>query len=253
MSDLTGKVGIVTGGGSGIGRSTALMMAESGAKVVVADFSDEHGAETVRLIEEAGGSAAFIHTDVTDPAQAEAMVKFAIDTYGGLHLAVNNAGIGGPAALTGEYPIDGWDKVIAVNLTAVFLCMRAELPAMVASGGGSIVNVSSILGFAGFAMSPAYVASKHGVVGLTKNAALEYATLGVRVNSVHPGFIDTPLLASAGIDKGSDTWNFIASKHAMQRLGTSEEIAAPIVFLLSDESSFVTGSQYVADGGYLAQ
>ena len=253
MTSLSGKIGLVTGAGSGIGRAVALLMARGGATVVVADVVDDHGVETVRMIESAGGKAAFVHADVSDSAQVEAMVRFAVDTYGALHLAVNNAGIGGPAALMGEYPVDGWDKVISINLTGVFLCMRAELPAMVAAGGGSIVNISSILGFVGFAQSCAYVAAKHGVIGITQNAALEYATQNVRVNSIHPGFTDTPLVAAGGIEKGSDTWDFIASKHAMNRWGTADEVAAPVVWLLSDEASFVTGSQYVVDGGYLAQ
>jgi NAD(P)-dependent dehydrogenase (short-subunit alcohol dehydrogenase family) len=253
MSHLTGKVGLVTGAGSGIGRATALLMAKHGAKVVVADVVDDGAKETVKMIEAAEGTAAFVHADVTKQSEVEAMVRFAVDTYGALHLAVNNAGIGGPAGLIGEYPVDGWDKVIGINLTGVFLCMRAELPAMVAAGGGSIVNISSILGFVGFAQSCAYVAAKHGVIGLTQNAALEYGTQNVRVNSIHPGFIDTPLVAAGGIEKGSDTWDFIASKHAMNRWGKAEEVAEPVVWLLSDEASFVTGSQYVVDGGYLAQ
>lgn len=253
MTHLAGKVGLVTGAGSGIGRATALLMAKHGAKLVVADVVDDHGAETVKMIEAAGGTAAFVHADVSNQSQVEAMVKFAVDTYGSLHLAVNNAGIGGPAALIGEYPVDGWDKVISINLSGVFLCMRAELPAMVAAGGGSIVNISSVLGFVGFAQSCAYVAAKHGVIGLTQNAALEYATQNVRVNSIHPGFIDTPLVAAAGMEKGGDVWNSIAAKHAMNRWGKAEEVAAPVVWLLSDEASFVTGSQYVVDGGYLAQ
>jgi len=250
---LGGKVGIVTGAGSGIGRETALLMAREGAKVVVSDIVDDSGAQTVAMIESAGGSAAYVHADVADPAQAEAMVKFALDTYGALHLAVNNAGIGGPAAVTGEYPVDGWNKVIGINLSGVFLSLRAELPAVVSAGGGSIVNISSILGFVGFAQSCAYVAAKHGVIGITQNAALEYATQGVRVNSVHPGFIDTPLVAAGGITKGDDVYNFIASKHAMNRWGTAEEVAETVLWLLTDKSSFVTGSQYVVDGGYLAQ
>jgi len=250
---LEGKVGLVTGAGSGIGRATALAMSREGAKIVVSDVADDHGAETVALITAAGGSAAYVHGDVSDPAQADAMVRFAIDTYGGLRLAVNNAGIGGPAALTGEYPVDGWQKVIGINLSGVFYCLRAELPAMVASGGGSIVNISSILGFVGFAQSCAYVAAKHGVIGLTQNAALEYATQGVRVNSVHPGFIDTPLVAEGGMEKGSDVWDFIASKHAMNRWGTADEVAETVLWLLTEKASFVTGSQYVVDGGYLAQ
>ena len=253
MGSLSGKIGLVAGAGSGIGRAVALLMARRGAKVVVVDVVDDHGAETMKMIEAFGGTAAFVHADVSDPTQVEAMVRFAVDTYGALHLAVNNAGIGGPAGVIGEYPVDGWDKVISVNLTGVFLCMRAELPVMVAAGGGSIVNISSILGFVGFAQSCAYVAAKHGVIGLTQNAALEYATQNVRVNSIHPGFIDTPLVAAAGMEKGSETWDFIASKHAMNRWGQAEEVAAPVAWLLSDEASFVTGSQYVVDGGYLAQ
>jgi len=253
MAHLSGKVGLVTGAGSGIGQAIALRMAKHGASVVVADVVDDHGAATVKMIQDAGGTAAYIHCDVSDAAQCDAMVKFAVDTFGVLHLAVNNAGIGGPAGLTGEYPIDGWDKVIGINLSGVFHSLRAELPAMVAAGGGAIVNISSILGFVGFAQSCAYVAAKHGVIGLTQNAALEYAAQNVRVNSIHPGFIDTPLVTSAGITKGDDTYNFIASKHAMNRFGTVDEVAAPVLWLLSDEASFVTGSQYVVDGGYLAQ
>jgi NAD(P)-dependent dehydrogenase (short-subunit alcohol dehydrogenase family) len=248
---LEGKVGIVTGGGSGIGRATAFAMVREGARVVVADVVDDHGAETVSMLEAAGGAAAYVHADVSDAEQVEAMVRFAVATFGGVHLAVNNAGIAGPAGLMGEYPLDGWDKVISINLTGVFLSMRAELPAMVAGGGGSIVNISSILGFVGFGMSCAYVAAKHGVIGLTQNAALEYATQGV--NSIHPGFIDTPLVDAGGIERDGDVWKFIATKHAMQRWGTAEEVAEAVVWLLSDKASFVTGSQYVVDGGYLAQ
>ena len=253
MSHFDGKVGLVTGAGSGIGQAIALRLAKHGASVVVADVVDEHGAATVKMIEDAGGKAAYVHCDVSDPAQCDAMVKFAVAKFGALHLAVNNAGIGGPAASTGEYPIDGWDKVIGINLSGVFHSMRAELPAMVEAGGGSIVNISSILGFVGFASSCAYVAAKHGVIGLTQNAALEYAAQGVRVNSIHPGFIDTPLVSAAGIQKGDDVYNFIASKHAMNRFGAVDDVAAPVLWLLSDEASFVTGSQYVVDGGSLAQ
>jgi len=254
MADqLEGKIGLVTGAGSGIGRATALLLASEGAKVVVSDVVDDHGAETVAMIEAAGGTATFVHADVSDAARVEALVKAAVDAYGALHLAVNNAGIGGPAALTGDYPVDGWQKVIDINLTGVFLSMRSELPAMAAAGGGAIVNISSILGFVGYAYSCAYVAAKHGVIGLTQNAALEYATQGVRVNSVHPGFIDTPLVSAGGIEKGGDAWNMIAAKHAMNRWGTAGEVAETVLWLLSDKASFVIGSQYVVDGGYLAQ
>jgi NAD(P)-dependent dehydrogenase (short-subunit alcohol dehydrogenase family) len=250
---LEGKVGLVTGGGSGIGRAVALAMAREGAKVVISDIVDEHGVETVAMIEGMGGSAAYAHADVSDWSEVEGAVKFAVEKYGALHLAVNNAGIGGPAAPMGEYPLDGWDKVIAINLSGVFYSMRAELPAMVAAGGGSIVNISSILGFVGFAASCAYVAAKHGVIGLTQNAALEYASQGVRVNSIHPGFIDTPLVEAGGIEREGDIWNMIAAKHAVGRWGTAEEVAEAILWLLTDKASFVTGSQYVVDGGYLAQ
>jgi len=250
---LEGKVGVVTGAGSGIGREVALLMAQEGAKVVISDVADANGAETVSMIEAAGGTAAYVHADVSKQADTEAMAAFAVDTFGGLHLAVNNAGIGGPAGPTGEYPVDGWEKVIGINLTGVFLSMRAEIPAMLASGSGSIVNISSILGFVGFAYSCAYVAAKHGVAGLTKAAALEYGTQGIRVNSVHPGFIETPLVAVAGIEKGGEVWNMIEGKHAMSRWGQPGEVAELILWLLTDKASFVTGSQHVVDGGYLAQ
>jgi NAD(P)-dependent dehydrogenase (short-subunit alcohol dehydrogenase family) len=253
MADFKGKVALVTGGGSGIGRDASLGFAKNGAKVVVADYSEKGGLETVDLIKAAGGEAAFCKADVADPAQVEAAVNFAVDTFGGLNIVVNNAGIGGAAAPTGEYGVDDWKKVIDVNLNGVFYGCRYGIPAIVASGGGSVVNISSILGFVGFATSPAYVAAKHGVVGLTKAAALEYAQQGVRVNSVHPGFIETPLLEGAGMVPGTDVYNWLASKHASGRLGKSPEVAEVIMFLASDAASFVTGSQYVVDGGYLAQ
>ena len=248
--DFNGKVAIVTGGGSGIGAAIARQLAKGGAKVVVADL-DTRGAQTVvDTIKVAGGVASPLEIDVADPVKVQAMVEFATRTYGGLHLAVNNAGIGGPAALVADYPLDGWKKVIDVNLNSVFYGLKYEIPAIIASGGGAIVNMASILGSVGFAQSSAYVTAKHGLIGLTKNAALEYAKQGVRVTAVGPGFIDTPLL-SKNLDQ--TTLDFIKTLHPVGRLGTADEVAALTCFLLSKEASFITGSYHLVDGGYVAQ
>ncbi|MGH8914281.1 MAG: SDR family NAD(P)-dependent oxidoreductase [Acidimicrobiia bacterium] len=248
--DFSKKVTIVTGGGSGIGEACSLSFARSGAKVVVADYDELAGNRVVDAILAEGGEAAFVSVDVSKPEQVEKMVATAVNTYGGLHVAVNNAGIGGAEAATGEYPLDSWNQVIGVNLDGVFYGMRYEIPAMLESGGGSIVNMASILGSVAFATSPAYVAAKHGVVGLTKTAAIEYATRGIRVNSVGPGFIRTPLL-----DESLDepTLEAIAGMHPIQRLGTAQEVANLVVFLGSDDASFCTGGYYLVDGGYTAQ
>ena len=250
---LEGKVGLVTGAGSGIGRSTAVAMAREGCKVVVSDIDEDGAAETISMIEDAGGEASFAKADVSDPAQVEAAVKVAVDTYGALHLAVNNAGIGGEAGTVADYSVDGWRKVVSINLDGVFYSMKYEIAAMLEAGGGSIVNIASILGLVAWAQAPAYVAAKHGVVGLTKAGAIEYAQQGIRINSVNPGFIDTPLLRTAGIEPGSDLWDFIAGKHAMGRLGTPEEVAEAIVWVLSDAAGFVTGITLPVDGGFTAQ
>jgi NAD(P)-dependent dehydrogenase (short-subunit alcohol dehydrogenase family) len=201
-------------------------------------------------IEGMGGVATFVSVDVSKPDQVEKMVAQAVATYGGLHVAVNNAGIGGAQAPTGEYPIDSWHQVISTNLDGVFYGMRYEIPAMLETGGGSIVNIASILGSVGFGNAPAYVAAKHGVVGLTKNAAIEYSAKGIRVNSVGPGFISTPLLEK-NLDEA--TLQAIATMHPIQRLGTSQEVAELVAFLGSDAAAFCTGGYYLVDGAYTAQ
>lgn len=250
LHDFAGKVAIVTGGASGIGEAVAQSIAARGGQVIIADIDENDAERAVAAITDAGGAAKSIRTDVSDADANEAMVRFAVESYGGLDIAVNNAGIGGPLGPTGEYSPEGWRKVIDINLSGVFYGMRYQIPAMLARGGGAIINVASILGSAGTANSPAYVAAKHGVVGLTKAAALEYATRNIRVNSVGPGYIETPLLTST-LDEAA--LKAIAGLHPVQRLGTSEEVAALIVFLASDAASFITGSYHLVDGGYTAQ
>src|SRR5690606_12699004 len=215
MGTLKNKVAIVTGAASGIDRAVAQAYAHEGAKVVVSDISVGGGEETVKLIKSAGGEAFFIAADASKAADNDRLVTQTFEQYGALHVACNNAGIGGASAPTGEYPIEEWDKVIAVNLSGVFYGCRYQIPAMLQSGGGTIVNIDSILGQVGFADSPAYVAAKHGVVGLTKNIALEYAAGGIRANAVGPAFINTPLLK----DMDSDTIDWLVSKHPVGRLG----------------------------------
>ncbi len=248
--DFKHKVAIVTGAASGIGAAIAHTLAASGAKVIVADLDAEGARKVVDSISVAGGTAMAITVDVSNAAEVEAMVDAARRTYGGLHLAVNNAGIGGAAGPTGDYPLDSWHKVIATNLDSVFYGMRYQIPAILASGGGAIVNMASILGVVGFANAPAYVAAKHGVVGITKSAAIEYGRLGVRINAIGPAFIDTPMLSN-NLDAAMLT--AIAGMHPVGRLGTANEVAALTAFLLSDEASFITGSYHLVDGGYTAQ
>lgn len=251
MSELANKVALVTGAGSGIGRATATLLAREGAAVVVSDIADDAGEETVRAIVAAGGTASFVRADVSKPEECEALVRAAIERYGALHLACNNAGIGGPRAATGEYPLDGWERVIGINLSGVFYCLRYELPAMLAAGGGAIVNIASVLGQVALSGSPAYVAAKHGVVGLTRTAATEYAAAGIRVNAVGPGFIRTPLVS--GLEADPERMQQVVGLHPIGRLGTAEEVAELVLWLLSGRASFVTGAYYPVDGGYLAR
>jgi len=250
MKQIENKVAIITGGASGIGKAIALLYAAQGAKIVVTDVDEKGGNEAVAKIKAAGGEAIFMKADTANPDDSKSTVEHAVAHFGGLHIAVNNAGIGGPLMPTGDYPIDGWDKVIAINLSGVFYGMRYQIPAMLASGGGSIVNVASILGKVGSPGSPAYVAAKHGVIGLTEAAALEYAKQNIRINSIGPGYIVTPLLTNA---LSAEVMKSLETLHPMGRLGTSEEVAELALWLNSDKSSFVTGSYYNVDGGYLAQ
>jgi NAD(P)-dependent dehydrogenase (short-subunit alcohol dehydrogenase family) len=247
---LQDKVALVTGAGSGIGRAIALSYATEGAKVVVSDVNEAGGARTVAEIEKIGGQSFFVRADTSKPADHEALVNATLKRYGALHVAANNAGIGGPQAPVGEYPIDGWDHVIAVNLSGVFYGMRHQIPAMLASGGGAIVNITSILGQVGFRNASAYVAAKHGIVGLTKNAALEYGPQKLRVNAIGPAFIKTPLLEN---NLTPEVLASLATLHPMGRLGEASEVAELALWLSSDKASFVTGSYYAVDGGYLSQ
>ncbi|MEO2060797.1 MAG: glucose 1-dehydrogenase [Mesonia sp.] len=250
MKTLENKVAIITGAGSGIGKSTALLFAKEGAKVVVTDINEEHGNSVVKEIEANGGDAIFIKADTSKAEDSEMTVKKTIEKFGQLDIAVNNAGISGPTEPIGEYSIEAWDKVISINLSGVFYGMRYQIPEMQKAGKGSIINVASILGQVGFANSSAYAAAKHGVVGLTKTAGLEYGKSGVRINAVGPAFIETPLVKDS---LSEDAYNSLAEMHSMGRLGQPNEVAELFLWLASDKASFATGAYYPIDGGYLAK
>ena len=249
---LDGKIALITGAGSGIGRASALTFAREGAKVAVADKLVDGGQETARMVEAAGGTASFIEVDVSDAASVEAMVNTTVDTYGRLDCAYNNAGIEGQVAPTDSYADDMFDKVIAVNLTGVWLCMKYEIPRLLEQGGGAIVNTASGAGLIGVAGLSAYVASKHGVIGLTKTAALEYAKSGIRVNAVCPGLIQTPMVERLTADQ-PQLGEALVAMEPVGRTGRPEEIAESVVWLCSDAASFVTGHAMSVDGGFVAQ
>lgn len=244
---LEGKVALVTGGGSGIGEAISHRFAEEGATVVVVDINDVPAKTVAEAI---GEKAHYEVADVSDPESMKGLIDRVVAEHGRLDVAVNNAGIGGASEPVADYPIDSWRQVMGVNLDGVFYSMRYEIPAMLKNGGGSIINIGSVLSSVGFQQSSAYVAAKHGVVGLTKTAAIEYSKDGIRVNAVGPGFIETPLLQAP---EAAEIVAGVTAMHPIGRLGQPEEVASVVSFLASDEASFVSGSYYTVDGGFTAQ
>lgn len=249
MASLKNKVALVSGAGSGIGRAIAISYAQEGAKVVVADINEEHAVETVKLITDTGGEAIAVKADSSKAEENKKLIDEVVQRFGRLDIACNNAGMGGPAKPTAEYEPEEWDQVIDLNLNGVFYACKYQLAQMEKNGGGSIVNIASIHGQVAAPNSPAYTASKHAVVGLTKNIAIEYAQKNIRCNAVGPGYIETPLLTANLNEEGLKA---IAAKSAINRLGTVQEVADLVVFLSSDKSSFTTGAYIITDGGYTA-
>jgi NAD(P)-dependent dehydrogenase (short-subunit alcohol dehydrogenase family) len=253
MKRLENKTAFITGGLSGIGKECALAAAKEGANIVIADLKSEITEKAMAVIRKENSNAIFVECDVSEFAQVQAAINKAISAFGTLDIALNNAGISGEANKVGEMSKEGWLKVININLNGIFYCMKHELLQMSKQKSGVIVNMSSILGKVGFSNSSNYVAAKHGILGLTQTAALEYAADGIRINAICPGFIDTPLLSNAGINENTDLKKYIVGLHPVKRLGKSEEIASVFLFLVSEDSSFMTGTAIEVDGGYLAQ
>lgn len=249
---LQGKVAIITGGASGIGRASAIKLAAAGVAVVVSDLNLDGGEETVQMIQDAGGDAVFTRCDVTDANDVKAMVDLAVGTFGGLDIALNNAGVGGMLQNVDQVAEQTWDFVMDVNLKGVWLCMKYEIPHMLARGGGSVINVASLAGLVGFRGNAPYSASKFAVIGLTKSAALEYATKGIRVNAICPGFVETPMVTTM-VEEVPQMQATVERSAPMRRLGRPEEIADTVVYLAGDTASFITGQAIALDGGASAQ
>jgi len=250
VSALAGKVAIVTGAGAGIGRASAVLFAREGAKVVVADMDAAGGAETARLIVDGGGEATFVQVDVAAPAEVRAMVQSTLDTYGRLDVAHNNAGLASGGKPLAEFDDTEWDRVIAVMLSGPYHCMKAQIPAMLDTGGGAIVNTASGAGLVGFPGQAAYVAAKHGLIGLTKVAALDYGARGVRINAICPGTARTPMV-DAAVRNDPTLESYLQGLHPIGRIAEPEEIAEAALWLCSGRSSFVLGHALAVDGGYV--
>lgn len=249
---LENKTALITGGGSGIGRASAIRLAKEGANIVVADVNITGGEETAALVADGGRSAIFVSCDVSKAGEVEAMVSAAVKAFGGFDIALNNAGVGGSLVNLHDLDEATWDRVININLKGVWLCMKYEIPAMLARGGGSIINVSSVAGLVGFRSNAVYAASKHGVIGLTKSAALEYARQGIRVNAICPGYTETPMVTHL-IEEVPFMAEGTRKSSPMRRLGRVEEIADAVLYLASGLSSFVNGVALPLDGGTAAQ
>lgn len=250
---LQNKVALVTGGTSGIGRASAIALAKAGAKVVVSGRREAEGQETVRLIEAAGGQALFVKADVANEADVINLVTKTVEKFGGLHIAFNNAGVEGHPAPIAQATAEDYQHVFDINVKGVILSMKHEIPALLKSGGGSIINTASVAGLVGMPGAGIYVASKHAVLGLTKSAALEVAKQGIRVNAISPAAIQTDMLDRFTGGVQTDTGKYLTSLHPIGRIGQADEIANPVVFLASDDSSFITGQSITVDGGLTSQ
>jgi NAD(P)-dependent dehydrogenase (short-subunit alcohol dehydrogenase family) len=250
---LQDEVAVITGAGGGIGRAAALLFAQEGARLVLADLDATTGEATAHAVTQAGGEAIFLATDVSDAEQVRKLVAAAIERFGKLTVAFNNAGIEGPLAPTADYDAEAWQRVLNVNLTGTWNCMRHQIPAMLAAGKGAIVNTASALGQVGAWSMPAYVASKHGVIGLTRTAALDYATQGIRVNALMPGVVETPMMMGRMFRDHPHLAEVLRQAHPVGRFARPEEAAEAALWLCSDRASYVTGEMLACDGGYLSR